>query len=160
MPHLLNRAQYVALTVVLSGFERSLRQAESWLQGDWEEGVLFHTSLSLSPQQRAAALSEVATALQVIAQLAKRFRLHPADEPLTNKIAAAMSVSWANLVDARSSKLRRYGPVDPRLRDSLDPELERLAQLARSISSLVGNTAPEERLHEEDEHEAASVESG
>ena len=142
MLDLLNRAQYVSLAIALSGFERNLRQAESWLRGESDQGVLFHASLSLSPERRSAALCEISTALQLIARLAKRFGLQPADEPLVNKISAEMSMNWANLINTCSGKLGRYGPADPRLRELLDPELENLAHLALSIGTLVRETEP------------------
>jgi hypothetical protein len=87
-------------------------------------------------------------ALALVAQLAERFGLPCVDEPLATRIAVAMSMDWAHLIDTTSGKLKRYGPVDPQLRESLDPDLERLAQLALSIASLVETTQREEIPHE------------
>jgi hypothetical protein len=111
-------------------------------QGRSIEEVLYRTPLYLSPDRRSATLSEIAAALEGIARLATRFDLQPVQEPLTNKIAAAMSINWANLADTCSRKQGRYGPADPRLRELLDPDLEHLAQLALSIGSLVREPGP------------------
>jgi hypothetical protein len=54
-------------------------------------------------------------------------------------IDAQLSVDWANLSDVRAAKLRRYGEVDPRLADLLDADVDRLAQLALSLSTLGGD---------------------
>jgi len=143
MSHLLNTAQHTALAVVLRHFEQSLRQAKLWLQSQQTVGVLYQTSLQLSPERRAATLARITEALEGIAHLAERFDLWPADEPLANKIAAEMSINWANLIDMCSGKLRRYGLADPRLRELLDPELEHLAQLALSVASLVRQESKE-----------------
>ena len=150
MSHLLNTAQRTSLAVVLRYFERSLQQAKGWLQGQQDMGVLYRGSLQLSPERRAAALAHIAEALEGITRLAGRFELQPSDEPLENRIAAEMSVNWANLVDTRADKLARYGSVDPELRESLDPEIEHLAQLAFLIVSLV-REEPEEVFSEPDE---------
>ena len=146
MSHLLNTAQHTSLAVVLRYFEQDLRQAEMWLQGQHTVGVLYQTSLRLSAERRAAMSARIAEALEGITRLAERFDLRSVDEPLENKIAAEMSISWANLIDTRSAKLGRYGSVDPRLQELLDPEIEHLAQLAFSIASLVKE--PEEVLDE------------
>jgi len=137
MSHLLNTSQHTSLAVVLRYFERSLRQAEMWLQGEESAGVLYRSSLRLSPERRAAALAHIPEALEGITRLAERFELPAVAESLASRIAAEMSVNWANLVDTRSAKLRRYGPVDPELYEVLDSEIEHLAQLAFLIASLV-----------------------
>ena len=136
MPPLLNTAQHAALAIALCYLEQSLRQAEMWLQGRQITGILYRTSLRLSAERRAAILACIAEALEGVSRLAERFNLRPVDEPLENKIAAEMSINWANLIDTRSDKLRRYGPVDPKLQELLDPDMEHLAQLALAIASL------------------------
>jgi hypothetical protein len=47
------------------------------------------------------------------------------------------SVSWANLMDTRAQKLARFGEVDPRLSQELNPDVERLAYLAFSLANLM-----------------------
>lgn len=149
MPPLLNVAQHAALAVVLCYLEQSLRQAETWLQGQQTTGILYRTSVQLSAERRAAVSARIAEALEGIARLAERFSLQPVDEPLENKIASEMSINWANLVDTRSDKLGRYGSVDPKLQELLDPEIEHLAQLALEIASLA-REGTEEAFNEPD----------
>jgi Fe-S-cluster formation regulator IscX/YfhJ len=141
----LNATQRAAVVIALSGFERDLRQAEMWLRGQKQEGVLYRTSLQLSPTRRVAALTEIAGALEIIARLVERLGLQPTEESLASKIAAAMTINWADLIDVGSAKLKRYGPVDPDLHRTLDPETARLAELALSISSLVREVDDSER---------------
>ena len=142
MSTLLNASQHTALAIALRFFEQDLRQAERWLQGEQNMGVLYRTSLQLPAERRAAVLARIANALQVINQLAERFELHPVEEPLTKKIAAALSIDWSNLLDTRSEKLARFGAVDPGLAELLDPDLQRLAELALAIASLMGEARP------------------
>jgi len=137
MSNNLNAAQRTALVVTLSQFERSLRQAAVWLDGDETQGVMHRATLALPPVQQKAALAAIHRAFELIAQLAERFGLEPTHEPLAGRISADMTVSWANLVDARSAKLKRYGAVDPALGEALDPDLDRLSRLALMISAIV-----------------------
>ncbi len=139
--NLLNRSQYNELAIVLRTFEEHLREAASWLKSPSSSGILYEYSLQLSPERRLAVLSLIDEALAGIARLSATFGLRPASEDLGRRIAARMSIDWANLTDACSDKLKRFGDVDPSLGELLDPDLERLAALALSISSLVGRTS-------------------
>ena len=136
MTELLNTAQRSSLTVGLRAFEMHLRQADAWLRGEEERGILYRRGLNLPLEQRAAARAQIAAALAQIAALAERFDLAAVEDDLGAAIDAQLSVDWANLSDVRSAKLRRYGEVDPRLTDLLDADLDRLAQLALSLSTL------------------------
>ena len=136
MTELLNVAQRSSLAIGLRAFEAHLRQADAWLQGAEERGALYRRSLNLSPEQRAVARAQIAAALAQVTALAQRFGLTATEEDLGATIAAQMSVDWADLSDARSDKLRRYGDVDPRLADLLDADIDRLAQLALSLAAL------------------------
>jgi len=134
---LLNTPQHSALAIALRFFEQDLRQAEGWLRGELNMGLLYRPFLDLSTERRAAALARIAKALEIITRLAERFELHLVEEPLTKRIAAAMSIDWSNLLDTRSGKLARFGAVDPGLAELLDPEVEQLAELALAIESLM-----------------------
>ena len=137
MTDLLNEPQRSSLAVVLRMFEEELRQADAWLDGSLDEGTLYRRVLHLPPETRAAAREKIAIALAQIAELAQAFGLEPQEQDLAATIAAAMSLSWASLCDTRSDKLRRYGDVDPRLEQALDPHVEGLADLALSLASLL-----------------------
>ncbi len=136
---LLNTAQRSSLTVGLRAFEMHLRQADAWLQGEEERGILYRRSINRPPDQRAAARKQIAAALAQIAALVERFGLAATEDDLGTTITSQMSVDWANLCDTRSDKLRRYGEVDPRLPDLLDADIDRLALLALSLAALSRN---------------------
>jgi len=138
MPNLLNAAQRSSLSIVLRMFEIELRQADAWLQAGSEEGILYRRVLRLSPEVRAAVREKVAAALAEVAELAGAFDLEQQEEDLAATMAAAMSLSWASLCDTRSDRLRRFGDVDPALREALDPRIERLADMALSLASMLG----------------------
>jgi hypothetical protein len=134
---MLNFPQRLALTVTLRLFEEQLRQADAWLQDSTETGILYRRELRLSPARRAAARQVVDTALHQIAAVTREFDLAAADYDPAAAIAGEMSVCWANLCDLRADKMKRYGPVDPGLTQTLDPYMDRLADLALLLSAVV-----------------------
>ena len=134
---MLNTPQRNSLTNVLCTLEERLRQAEAWLPGVEETGLLYHRSLRLSQEQRELAARIIAMALDEIAQVSREFDLAPSENNLAAVVGAGMSLMWADLVDTRSDKLNRFGAVDPRLAQQLDPHLDRLIELTLLLSSLV-----------------------
>jgi hypothetical protein len=137
----LNEAQRNALVSVLRRFEDKLRQAGAWLDGSGETGTLYRRRLAIDAEQRGEALAKIDEALQVIGDLAQDFGLQPGEEDLLAKIRAEMTVCWADLYDTQSTKLQRYGSVDPRLMDLLDPRLDRLIVLASRLAALAAQAA-------------------
>jgi len=141
MDDLLNESQLISLTIVLRFLEQDLRQADEWLQGAEERGILYRRKLRLQPERRAIARRYIAAALRQIAELSRQFDLQPIDDSPEATIVAEMSERWGNLVDARSDKLKRYGDVDPRLAQALDPSLDRLIELTLTLMSTIRNGA-------------------
>jgi hypothetical protein len=138
MQIVLNRYQLQALAVVLRGLEQSLREADRWLRGEvFTTGLLYDARLQLSEERRKAALSQVAEALDIVARLGEQLALGSEEVDLGRRIAAVMSIHWANLWDVRSARLGRYGPTDPALATTLDPQVEHLARLASEIGALM-----------------------
>lgn len=131
---LLNDAQRNSLAIGLRAFEVHLRQAAAWLEDGEEAGILYRRRLALPAERRAVMRQQIAAALALIAALAERFDLAPAEEALEASLAARLSVDWANLSDLRSDKLRRYGNVDPRLADQLDADIAELAGRALALA--------------------------
>jgi hypothetical protein len=143
MKDMFNEAQYTSLAVVLRLLEDDLRQADAWLQGAEETGILYRRKLRLSPERRAAARQVITEALNQIAGLAREFDLAQMDDDPAATVVAGMSERWANLVDARSDKLKRYGPIDPRLAETLDPHLDRLAELTMLLNAAIRDASDE-----------------
>lgn len=138
---LLNLPQLNSLVIALRMFEENLRQADMWLKDDLPGGLLYQYTRRLPAERVAAARAEVAAALQDIAALAQELEAAPATEPIEARIAAAMSVSWANLCDVKSARLVRYGSVDNGLGDLLDSRIDALSQHALRIAALLGEEA-------------------
>jgi len=135
---MLNEAQRNRLTIVLRGLEMSLRDITAWLAegGEEEVGILYRRRLTLPDDRKEAVLREIESALDEIAQLAALLRLPAHESDRAAQIAAEMSIHWSDLVDSRTSKLRRYGAVQPALAPLLDKRLDRLAGGALKLIAL------------------------
>jgi hypothetical protein len=133
----LNSAQARSLHITLQMLEERLRRADAWLAGTEESGLVYHRTLALPPENRAAARIAISEALETLSSLAETFAVGCKEEDLVNHIRADMSASWTDLCDTRSEKLQRYGEVHPALAELLDPDIERLAALALRIAALM-----------------------
>jgi hypothetical protein len=136
---LLNPDQRRSVTIVLRMFEENLRQAEAWLQDAEVNGILYQRKLNLSPARRQAAQQRVAAALEQVAALAQEIGLEPEVEDPAGLIRGELSVSWANLIESQSSKLKRFGDVNPGLESVLDPAIQHLAQATLELAALFEN---------------------
>jgi hypothetical protein len=74
--------------------------------------------------------------LDQIAILARTLDRPPEEKDTAGLIRGRLAVSWANLIDAQSGKLNRYGDVDPRAESILDPAIQRMVQLVQELESL------------------------
>ncbi len=138
MADLLNESQRRTLTSTLMLHEKDLRQADAWLQGIVvESGILYHRTLRLSAEQRAAARQVIAQALEQIAELARRFDLRPKEDNLVAAMRAQMQLDWCDLSDTYADSLKRCGAVDPLLEPSLDPGIAELSKLAMALADII-----------------------
>lgn len=136
MSDMLNIPQRSSVAIALRAFEKALRRADAALQGPAEEqGILYRRTMRLPMEKRPAIRQQIALALTEIAEVAQQLGLAVQEDPLESDIAAELSLDWAGLCDVRSAKLKRYGAVDVRLAEALDPHIERLADLALAIAS-------------------------
>lgn len=133
----LNLSQKNALTTVLRIFEESLLEVSQSFNNNQTEGIMFQRNLCLSSDKIQRTKGKIQTALDQISNLKEAFGLEEETIDLERLINAKMIVSWANLIDTKSDKLTRFGDVDPVLTEDLDPFLNRLAELALEIASLV-----------------------
>lgn len=139
MNNLLNPYQKASLATVLRMFEENLRQAETWLNGQQVEGILYRQELHLTSAQRDSISKHITAALAEIDTLARELGLEPEIENPADLIRGQMSIAWANLVDSQSSKMKRYGDIHPEAAREVDPHIQRLAQAALELAALFEN---------------------
>ncbi len=136
MNNLLNPAQQRHLRTVLRLFEEDLLTAQSWIEGQQQEGALIHRSLELSPEMRTTARQYIDQACIELKELVSALELEKLDESAAMLLAGQMNEDWADLIDCQSSKLKNYGKVNPEVAELLDPPLSRLISLAYQMAIL------------------------
>lgn len=141
----LNHSQWNSLRITIYTFEMNLRLAQAWLDGKEETGTFYQHRLHLSARRRDQARKVIADALQMLIELGNSLDLPIKEESAASEIRGTMSVSWANLLDNRASKLSRYGKVHPVLSSELDPIIEQLAEMALHLSAIFDGNEQEKK---------------
>lgn len=139
----LNPNQERAVSVALRLLEERLARVEELLHRD-EQGLLYRRLRpSWAREERARADAIVADLRSTIASASRAFNLVPEERDSGREIAGLMRISWENLAEVGSRRLRAYGHVDPALRDTLDPALERLMELVSALEDVaLGENGP------------------
>jgi hypothetical protein len=87
----------------------------------------------LSPEQVVRARRLNSAVRREIVAVATQFALPTQEQDGRGETAAPLIQSGERLEDSRSMKLRGYGPVDPALGDSLDPQIAALIALVLGL---------------------------
>jgi len=143
MKNLLNPYQKNSLRISLLMFEENLRHAQEWLEGREEKGILYRRKLEMPENKRKQAKHVIKTALDLIEKLSAKFELESESQNAASMFQGELTVNWANLMDTRSGKLRRYGKVHPELASMLDSEIQKLTEIALKLSAILGETQQE-----------------
>ena len=143
MKDLLNAYQKNSLRVSLLTFEENLRQAQEWLDGREESGILYERRLTISGEHREQADRAIQSALGLIEKLRDAFELEMQFENAASILQGNLTVNWANLMDTQANKLRRYGKVHPNLPAVLDSDIQNLARIALQLSAILGQSTQE-----------------
>ena len=125
------RAVYITLAMVdemLSELERlSLNQSIS--------GVLHRMDTSLTEPQQQKMFVLIHQAREEMKRIAETFQFQPKIRKIQPKISGILTIMWNDLEDIKSSKLKGYGTVDPQLKETLDPHLDRLIELIMNFQT-------------------------
>jgi len=92
----------------------------------------------VSDAERVAVTRRIDEALQLIADLGQQWKLAARSQSLRQTLIGTLSVTWADLQDAKAQALRRYGETDPRLGGTLDPPIDHIADILLAICRTVG----------------------
>ncbi len=143
MNDLLNPYQKNSLRVSLLMLEENLPRAKEWLDGREENGILYYRNLKISEETKQQATQRIQAALELIEKLSSEFELDREFQSAASILQGDLTINWANLVDTKSNKLRRYGQVHPELGDMLDTDIQNLAEIAFNLSTIFGRSKQE-----------------
>jgi len=131
----LNESQTTSLTVTLRLLEITLDDIDAMLERD-RDGILYAIRTRM-PAERVSELARLsAEARSLLADLAQEYHLAKEERDGTRIISGLLSARWEALEDTRPQKLKRYGPVDPKLVPQLGPPMERLIELVLAMERL------------------------
>ena len=131
----LSDSQKRALEVQLRNLEQVLFRVSHFIRERPEEGLLTHY-IPVPETIRPHFEALIAQMHEEIALLVRQFELQPKEVDSRSYINAKMALTWSSLNEVLSSKLKRYGKVDPALSESLDPCLNRLIALSLQITEV------------------------
>jgi hypothetical protein len=131
----LNDSQKRALEVQLRNLEQVLFRVGHFIRERPVEGLLTHY-IPVPETIRPHFEALIEQMHEEIALLVRQFELQPKEVDSRSYINAEMALTWSSLNEVLSSKLTRYGEVNPALSESLDPCLNRLITLALQITEV------------------------
>lgn len=124
----LNANQKRAVTVTLRLLEERLADIERVIAAD-ERGILYERVASFTPAQRARMNELIGALREQIRYLAEEFHLPREQQSAARYVVGTASLLWESVEEIRSRKLKSYGEVDPQLKQTLDPMLQRIIRL-------------------------------
>lgn len=131
----LNPNQQRAVAISLRLLEERLAEIED-LVNRGAEGVLYRRPAAPLDRQQRARLDELIGEIRgSIAELAETLHLTREEQDPVGRIVALLNISWENLGEIDTRRLRAYGTVDPALRGTLDPAARRLADLVFALQA-------------------------
>jgi hypothetical protein len=140
----LTESQQRYLRSCLVSFEKALRHAAYLLENKDEDCILYRQKLDLNDEQRHLARSLIDRSFEELKVLVKNLGIEVKEENSTQIIVSEMSISWSDLVDGRSNRLKGYGEVDPGVAAILDPAIDYLSMMAMKLSNLVTSDSKSE----------------
>lgn len=137
----LNANQKRAVTVTLRLLEERLADIERVIAAD-ERGILYERVASFTPAQRARMNELIGALREQIRQVAEEFQLPREQHSAARYVVGTVSLLWESVEEIRSRKLKSYGEVEPQLKQTLDPMLQRIIRLLFDLTATAqGNQA-------------------
>ena len=98
----------------------------------------------MSLEHRQLIQQKISLTLMDLAELSKKLGLESSEYRIEKTIMAEMSISWANLEESQSKRMKGYGELDPRAIELIDPAIDHLTRIALEISNLLSSYQQEE----------------
>jgi len=132
---LLNEAQKNSLAVTLRMLEERILILELLMQQGSLDGRLYSFSMDISEKEEQRVRDIFAAIKQIVSQLQEGFDLPGKTNLLSSTLIGFSNYFDTMLLDELSAKLKRYGAVDKRCRQQLDPLLQELIINIRKLTT-------------------------
>jgi 5'-3' exonuclease len=133
----LTDSQKRSLTSSLFLFGKALHKASQLLSEEDEVRIFYSRKTQLSSKKRLLIQKKISQTLKDLACFAKKMELSSTEESIESEIMADMSISWENIEECRSNRLKGYGRLNPNAVRIIDSAINYFAQRAIEISGLV-----------------------
>ncbi len=125
--------------IALGIVEDQLRRLEWLIRKGEQQGLFFRISDDIKEEAKPLLQERIERLMQRIGDLKDSFDLtHTQKEWNLSSLVESISLYLrVELENVMSAKLKGYGPVDPELKDLLDPKLREMISLLKEINSMV-----------------------
>jgi len=129
----LNNYQKNSLRASLNGLEDVLHNINRWVKQGEEQGILYTRTLQLQPGVKEKIFQYSQQALSIIKEIMLKYHLEHRQESIAREIMGQISISWANLCDTKSKRLKGYGDMGSTASAELDQDIDSLSETCMSI---------------------------
>lgn len=119
-------------------FDRIICEIEEYAYGREVRSVLYVECNTLSEDQKNRLLAEIAQIRRLLQELKDGLGLEAQAEDVGRKIWGQGATFWEVLVETKSPRLKRYGPVPKGLAEYLDPRIDDLTASLQNLTKSVG----------------------
>jgi hypothetical protein len=122
--------------------DESLCRIEQWANGCEMNSELYRETNTLSDQQRALLIEELAGMRRVIADLRDALELEVEHKNVAAAVHGLSCSLWPHLVELRGKHLQRYGDIPIEVVDELTPRVDELIRRIRNIADIARGHIP------------------
>ena len=130
-----------SVTTTLALLDEMLCEFDEYARGRERHGVVHRERNTLTGPQRKGIRAEIAAMRKTIRELKETLNLPDEPADVAHHIWGRASAFWEVLVETESKHLRRYGEVDPALKDYLDPRIQALIEHLLTLVDLSRTSA-------------------
>jgi hypothetical protein len=131
----MNRPQKIRLTTMLVSINKTLNEAEHFIETEKLEEPMYSWRNQLTDDNRLRAGLTLTRIRSLLSRIAKRHGVERGERDWTSELTAELSLQNVGLEDTKSKTLHRFGDVDPSLKTTLDPELTELQDAMDALSA-------------------------
>jgi hypothetical protein len=131
---MLNQAQKTSLTIALRITEMFLDEIEHLITKDNADSHIMYKYTDLpSSESRDKIINDINKCRVIIKKIKDEFQCETEIMSIPKVVGGRLSYLWEVFEDTKSDKLKRYGDVDPALKNKLDPLLTNLMELLSKL---------------------------
>jgi hypothetical protein len=122
-----------SLSIMAQMTERSINEMEELLQSNASEGVTWSTRRSYSSEERSRILQELKVIRRLNEKMFSELNLQKSESDEQHSVNSKLVLLWADLLDSRSSALRRYGELDKHEAEFIDKHIENILRCVKKL---------------------------